>query len=187
VGTWRRSGHRHRRGPGCRFRWWCQAEAQQRHVRGWVSNRYDGSVDVWLEGDPQGVREMILWLHEVRAGRGARRQTPQGRPVRRPGVLHPLTVGQPSAVSASHRGSPAASWVACHHRGEPVRPSGSATRPITQQSSAQSSSAQSSSRSVNGTGRTVQTQARSEAGRSALDEAQDAAATGTSSRAGCSG
>ncbi len=49
---------------GVGFRWWCQAEAQRRGVRGWVSNRYDGSVEAWLEGDPQGVREMILWLHE---------------------------------------------------------------------------------------------------------------------------
>jgi acylphosphatase len=38
--------------------------AQQRGVAGWVSNRWDGSVEAVLEGDPFDVERMVEFMHE---------------------------------------------------------------------------------------------------------------------------
>jgi len=38
--------------------------AQQRGVVGWVSNRWDGSVEAVFEGDPFDVERMVEFMHE---------------------------------------------------------------------------------------------------------------------------
>jgi acylphosphatase len=40
---------------GVNFRWWVHERAVQRGVAGWASNRDDGAVEVWLQGDPEDV------------------------------------------------------------------------------------------------------------------------------------
>ena len=38
--------------------------AEQRDVAGWASNRPDGTVEVWLEGDQDAVESMLRVLHD---------------------------------------------------------------------------------------------------------------------------
>jgi acylphosphatase len=38
--------------------------ATQRGVAGWAANRDDGTVEVWLEGEPDAVGSMLRVLHE---------------------------------------------------------------------------------------------------------------------------
>jgi acylphosphatase len=40
---------------GVNYRWWVAERARARDVAGWASNEPDGSVVVWLEGDPDAV------------------------------------------------------------------------------------------------------------------------------------
>jgi acylphosphatase len=40
---------------GVNYRAWLQDRARQRGVDGWASNEPDGSVEVWLQGDPDAV------------------------------------------------------------------------------------------------------------------------------------
>jgi acylphosphatase len=40
---------------GVNFRTWVRDRARSRGVAGWASNEPDGSVEVWLEGDPDAV------------------------------------------------------------------------------------------------------------------------------------
>ena len=71
---------------GVSFRAMCQREARARDVAGWARNEADGTVSVWLEGDPEAVEAMIDWCRrgpraarvsdvdvEVVAPRGGRR------------------------------------------------------------------------------------------------------------------
>lgn len=45
----------HGRVQGVNFRWWVAERARAHGVAGWASNEPDGSVEVWLEGEPDGV------------------------------------------------------------------------------------------------------------------------------------
>jgi acylphosphatase len=40
---------------GVNFRWWVAERARARGVAGWASNEPDGSVELWLEGEPDAV------------------------------------------------------------------------------------------------------------------------------------
>lgn len=52
------------------FRAMCQREARARGVTGWARNEADGTVSVWLEGDPEAVEAMVGWCrHGPRAAR----------------------------------------------------------------------------------------------------------------------
>lgn len=49
---------------GVGFRWSTMYRAEELGLRGWVRNRWDGSVEAWLEGPADRVQEMIEWLRE---------------------------------------------------------------------------------------------------------------------------
>ena len=55
---------------GVAFRWEAQHAAQQLGVTGWVRNEPDGSVTAHVEGEPDAVNDMVVWL---RAGPPAAR------------------------------------------------------------------------------------------------------------------
>ena len=57
---------------GVAFRWEAQHAAQQLGVTGWVRNQPDGSVTAHVEGEPDAVNDMLVWL---RAGPPAARVT----------------------------------------------------------------------------------------------------------------
>jgi acylphosphatase len=46
---------------GVGFRAACQAEASASGVRGWVKNKWDGSVEALFEGPEEAVDHMIRW------------------------------------------------------------------------------------------------------------------------------
>lgn len=48
---------------GVGFRWWTAREAARLGVRGWVRNRWDGAVELLVEGGPTQVQALIEWLH----------------------------------------------------------------------------------------------------------------------------
>lgn len=48
---------------GVFFRDTCRREANQQGVNGWVTNRLDGTVEAVFEGNEDGVRSMISWVH----------------------------------------------------------------------------------------------------------------------------
>jgi acylphosphatase len=53
---------------GVAFRWDAQQEAQRIGVTGWVRNEPDGSVLAHVEGEPDLVNDMVVWLrHGPRA------------------------------------------------------------------------------------------------------------------------
>jgi acylphosphatase len=47
---------------GVAFRWDAQHEAQKLGVVGWVRNEPDGSVLAHVEGEPDLVNDMVVWL-----------------------------------------------------------------------------------------------------------------------------
>lgn len=47
---------------GVGFRAWTVQEALQRHLRGWVRNRRDGSVETLIIGEPDAVAAMAAAL-----------------------------------------------------------------------------------------------------------------------------
>jgi acylphosphatase len=49
---------------GVNFRAFVAQRARSRGVGGWASNEQDGSVAVWLEGEPDAVAEVERALHE---------------------------------------------------------------------------------------------------------------------------
>ncbi len=49
---------------GVYFRGTCRAVARGLGVRGWVSNRRDGTVELVAEGSRESVGELIAWCHE---------------------------------------------------------------------------------------------------------------------------
>lgn len=55
----------HGRVQGVFFRASTRDEARANGVTGWVRNRSDGAVEVWLEGDEVAVRQLERW---IRAG-----------------------------------------------------------------------------------------------------------------------
>ena len=57
---------------GVAFRWEAQHAAQGFGVSGWVRNEPDGSVVAHVEGEPDAVNDMVVWL---RAGPPASRVT----------------------------------------------------------------------------------------------------------------
>ncbi len=48
---------------GVNFRSSTQGEAARRDLRGWVTNRSDGSVMVVAEGEEEELRHLERWLH----------------------------------------------------------------------------------------------------------------------------
>lgn len=46
---------------GVGFRAACQAEAVASGVRGWVKNKWDGSVEALFEGPEEAVDHMLRW------------------------------------------------------------------------------------------------------------------------------
>jgi acylphosphatase len=50
---------------GVGFRWFVERRAQARSLRGYVRNRYDGSVEVEAEGEKEALEEFLV---ELRAG-----------------------------------------------------------------------------------------------------------------------
>ncbi len=51
----------HGRVQGVGFRGACQAEATAAGVRGWVRNKWDGSVEALFEGPEAAVDKMLRW------------------------------------------------------------------------------------------------------------------------------
>ncbi len=49
---------------GVGFRWWTAREAARLGVRGWVTNRDDGTVEVHAEGDPAAVDALVAGLRQ---------------------------------------------------------------------------------------------------------------------------
>jgi acylphosphatase len=54
----------HGRVQGVFFRDTVRRAAQQRGVAGWAANRSDGAVEVWLEGEQDGVDSMLRVLRD---------------------------------------------------------------------------------------------------------------------------
>ena len=46
---------------GVGYRYSCQVQAERLGVRGWASNRDDGTVEAVLEGDESAVAELVAW------------------------------------------------------------------------------------------------------------------------------
>jgi acylphosphatase len=47
---------------GVAFRWEAQHAAETLGVAGWVRNEPDGSVTAHVEGEPDAVNDMVVWL-----------------------------------------------------------------------------------------------------------------------------
>jgi acylphosphatase len=47
---------------GVAFRWEAQHAAERLSVTGWVRNEPDGSVTAHVEGEPDAVNDMVVWL-----------------------------------------------------------------------------------------------------------------------------
>ena len=47
---------------GVAFRWSTQEKAGELGVHGWVRNRLNGSVECWLEAEPEVLDSMLKWL-----------------------------------------------------------------------------------------------------------------------------
>lgn len=63
----------HGRVQGVFFRDGTRREAERQKVAGWVSNRDDGTVEVWAEGAPQAVDALVGWCREGPAGASVER------------------------------------------------------------------------------------------------------------------
>ena len=51
----------HGRVQGVGFRAACQAEATSAGVRGWVKNKWDGSLEALFEGPEEAVDRLVRW------------------------------------------------------------------------------------------------------------------------------
>jgi acylphosphatase len=49
---------------GVAFRWEAQHQAEKLGVTGWVRNEPDGSVAAHIEGEPDAVNDMVVWLRQ---------------------------------------------------------------------------------------------------------------------------
>ncbi len=47
---------------GVAFRWEAKRQAERLGVTGWVRNEPDGSVAAHVEGEPDAVNDMVVWL-----------------------------------------------------------------------------------------------------------------------------
>lgn len=47
---------------GVAFRWYTKERARELGLAGWVRNLSDGSVEVWAEGPPAAVEDLLTWL-----------------------------------------------------------------------------------------------------------------------------
>lgn len=47
---------------GVAFRWATRERAAELGLSGWVRNLMDGRVEVWIEGEPAPVDELVTWL-----------------------------------------------------------------------------------------------------------------------------
>jgi acylphosphatase len=54
----------HGRVQGVFYRDTVRRAAQQRSVAGWAANLADGTVEVWLEGEPDAVGSLLRVLHD---------------------------------------------------------------------------------------------------------------------------
>ena len=54
----------HGRVQGIGYREACVGRAREMGVTGWVRNRMDGSVEVLLQGSPQQLADMCIWLRD---------------------------------------------------------------------------------------------------------------------------
>jgi acylphosphatase len=54
----------HGRVQGVFFRDSMRRLAQQRDVSGWVTNRWDGTVEAVLEGDDEAVERLVAFAHQ---------------------------------------------------------------------------------------------------------------------------
>ena len=48
---------------GVNFRYYTQREAVNRGLTGWVRNRFDGSVEVVVEGKKPALQKFLVFLH----------------------------------------------------------------------------------------------------------------------------
>jgi acylphosphatase len=48
---------------GVNFRYYTQSEANRWGLTGWVSNRFDGSVEVVAEGEKAALQKLLTFLH----------------------------------------------------------------------------------------------------------------------------
>ena len=48
---------------GVNFRYYTQLEANRWELTGWVSNRFDGSVEVVAEGEKAALQKLLTFLH----------------------------------------------------------------------------------------------------------------------------
>ena len=48
---------------GVNFRYYTQLEANRWGLTGWVSNRFDGSVEVVAEGEKADLHKLLIFLH----------------------------------------------------------------------------------------------------------------------------
>lgn len=63
----------HGRVQGVGFRFYCQQQAEQQGLAGWVTNEPDGSVRAWFEGPSEQVEAMLTWCGQgPRSARVAR-------------------------------------------------------------------------------------------------------------------
>jgi len=51
---------------GVGFRYYATYKAQLLGLTGWVKNLYDGSVEMEVQGDPELIDELLLFLHRQR-------------------------------------------------------------------------------------------------------------------------
>ncbi len=68
---------------GVGFRAATVRQARAAGVTGWVRNRPDGTVEAWLEGEPEAVTGLVVWLgdgprHATVTGREVTEEHPQG-------------------------------------------------------------------------------------------------------------
>lgn len=54
----------HGRVQGVFFRASTRERAREAGATGWVRNRDDGTVEMWLEGEPDAVASVEEWAHE---------------------------------------------------------------------------------------------------------------------------
>lgn len=47
---------------GVGYRYSAALAAEERGVSGWIRNRADGTVEASIEGEPEGVEQMLQWL-----------------------------------------------------------------------------------------------------------------------------
>ncbi len=58
---------------GVFFRYTMCQEAERLKVNGWVANRWDGAVEMLMEGDKPAVESLITWCHHGPPGAAVRK------------------------------------------------------------------------------------------------------------------